>query len=528
MNYDKTLGAGGTFITDIAPSGAGTVSNKVFEDGIVLVSCDTDATSLVVSVLSFTGLTHLIPRVTVNGVSVTNFTLNTDKRYAGSAIIPIGTGVVTVAVSHEDGGYYESTVTVVAGPVVTAFNLTGGYPGSQTELKSGDAYGITFTADTPINRYEIDNYEAAQAAAADVVPGTGPFSASILVANRGSGTQANQRVRLRCRGTNGIWGNWILTDVYGVGDGSAYVQLNNDVPVVSFGTITYPASQGALKNSETATVANTVTFPSGTGTVLYSSPNGDLSVANTTTYETSKTVTRIAGSYNIATTNIRLVATKTSNAATATANGVVKIANTACTLAVTEPAARLRSGGNNGTSAQNHVITITASQQLYSAPTLVAPVGTWQGAAFAGSGTTWTRSLQIHDNDTKGVQAWGAISGTNLAGLVTTAITGDGNYTVGGFVFRTFYVAAWPNREATIGTRVSDTSKLRCTNLSKGTTGTLNFTFMSSVADQVDMYTITDPSNVYNATGNTWRNNDLGNAVSNTTGLLQVELEELV
>lgn len=527
MNYDKTLGAGGTFITDIAPSGSGTVSNKVFEDGIVLVSCDTDATSLVVSVLSFTGLTHLIPRVTVNGVSVTNFVLNADKRYAGSAVIPIGTGTVTVAVAHEDGGYYESTVTVISGPTLTDLRFTGSYPGAQTELKSGDTFGITFTADMSIDYVEVYNFEAAQFYTGALTPGAGPFNMNVTIAGRGAGTFANQRVRVRCRGSNGIWGAAYTSDAFGSGDASAYVQLNNDVPVVSIGAITYPASQGALKDSETATVANTVTFPSGVGTVLYSSPNSDLSVANTTTYETSKTVTRIAGNYNISTNNFRIVATKTTNAATTTSNAIVKIAHVAATLAITEPAARLRSGGNAGTSAQNHVITITASQQLYAAPTLVAPVGAWQGGAFAGGPTAWTRSLQIHDNDTKGTHAWGAISGTNLAGIVTTAITGDGNYTVGGFVFRTFYVAAWPNREASIGTRVSDTSKLRCTNLSKGTTGTLNFTFMSSVADQVDMYTITDPSSVYNASGNLWRNNDLGNAVSNTTGLLQIELEEL-
>lgn len=528
MNYDKIVGAGGTFITDIAASGGGTVSNKVFEDGIVLVSCDTDATALTVSVLSFTGLTHLIPRVTVNGVLITNFVLNADKRYAGSAVISIGTGTVTVAVSHEDGGYYESTVSVIAGPTLSDLRFTGSYPGAQTELKSGDTFGITFTADMSINYVEVYNFEAAQYYTGALTPGAGPFNMNVTIAGRGAGTFANQRVRVRCRGSNGIWGAAFTSDSFGSGDGSAYVQLNNDVPSVSIGTITYPASQGALKDSETAAVANTVSFPSGVGTVLYSSPNSDLSVSNTTTYEASKTVTRIAGTYNISTTNFRIVATKTSNAATTTANGVVFIAHAACTLAVTEAAARLRSGGNAGTTAQNHVITITASQRLYAAPTLVAPVGTWQGAGFVTGPTVWTRSLQIHDDDAKGVQTWGAISGVNLAGIETTAITGNGTYEIGGFVFRSFYITAWPNREGAIGTRVVDTTKLRCSNLSKGISGSLNCTFKNSTVDEVDKFTITDPTTVYNATGNLWYNNDLLNAVSNTTGLTLVELEETV
>ena len=136
--------------------------------------------------------------------------------------------------------------------------------------------------------------------------------------------------------------------------------------------------------------------------------------------------------------------------------------------------------------------------------------------------------MQIHDDDTKGTHAWGAILGTNLAGIPTTTITGSSDYTVGGFVFRTFFIAAYPNREGAIGTRVVDTAKLRCTNLSKGSSGSLNFTFVGSVADQVDTYTITDPTLTYNANGNLWYNRDLANAVSNSTGLMQIELEELV
>jgi len=524
MKANSQPPAAGVFITDIAPTGAGTVANKILEDGLVLVSCESDTLLVTVSVIAFSGSSHLIPRVTVNGYSVANFVLNGQNRWAGSVAI---TGDVSIVAVHEDGAQYETVMAPAAGPVLSAFNLTGGYPGTQTELKNNDVFSVSFISNVNVNRYEIANFEAAQAKAEDVTPGLS-FTKTIAIANRGAGTFANQRVRIRCRGTNGIWGEWINTDVFGSGDGSAFVQLNNDAPVVSVGVITYPASQGALKNSETATVANTVTFPSGVGTVLYSSPNGDLYVDNTTTYEAGKIVTRIAGNYNISTNNFRVVATKTSNGAITTANGVVFIAHAACTLSITEPATRLRSGGNSGTAAQNHVITVTASQRLYAAPTLEAPVGAWQGAGFAGGPTVWTRSLQIHDDDTKGTHAWGAIEGVNLAGVPTTAITGNADYVVGGFVFRTFFIAAYPNREGAIGTRVVDTAKLRCTNLSKGASGSLNFTFVTGVADQVDTYTITDPTLTYNASGNLWYNRDLANAVSNSTGLMQIELEELV
>jgi hypothetical protein len=92
------------------------------------------------------------------------------------------------------------------------------------------------------------------------------------------------------------------------------------------------------------------------------------------------------------------------------------------------------------------VITITSSQNLYAAPTLdPGAYGTWQGAGFTGTTTVWTRSLQVHDNDIKGTYAWGSISATNLAGKVTSAITGDSDYILGGFVSRVITLDAYSN-----------------------------------------------------------------------------------
>ena len=520
---------GGVYITDIAPTASGTVSNKVFEDDIVLKTCDSDTLYVTVSVLSISGPSHLIPRVTVNGTSVDNFALNAQMRYEGSCdIVLTDAAEISVLAYQTDGGKSNVIMTKVTGPTISNFTLTGGYPGSQTELKSGDTYGITFSTDKDINLFEISDFEAATSDT-QVLSGQGPHNTSITIANRGVGTISNQRVKIRCRGTNGIWGDWKLSDVDGVGDGSAYVQLNNDAPVISSiaqGNITYPNTQAALKNSETAIVNHTITLNSGSFTVSYTSQNNDISIANDTVYETAKVVTRINGTYNISTNNLLITATKTSNGYTTTRAAIVYIAHAACTLAVTESSTRLRSGGNSGTSAQNHKITITASQRLLSAPSLVAPVGTWQGGGFSGTTTVWTRYLQIHDDDAKGVQNWGSISGTNLAGIETTAITGNTTYEVGGFVIRTLTVAAWPNRETSIGTQVSNTAKLSCTNNSKGVGYIV--TFQASTTDTVDKFTITEPTTVYNATGNILYNCDRVNAIANGAGTATFTIEEIV
>jgi len=203
-------------------------------------------------------------------------------------------------------------------------------------------------------------------------------------------------------------------------------------------------------------------------------------------------------------------------------------ANPIFQVSVVVPQARLRSGGNAGTAVQNYVITIVSTQNLLYAPTLVAPYGTWLGAGFVGLTTTWTRTLAVHDDDLKGVHTWGAISATNYSSQTITTITGDDTYTLGGFVSRTLTVSAWPNREAAIGTAVSDTSKLRCTNLSVGYSGSLNFSYKNSVVNENYKYTITNPSGVANAAGNLFYNCDLINSVSNVSGTAQIEIEEVV
>jgi len=185
------------------------------------------------------------------------------------------------------------------------------------------------------------------------------------------------------------------------------------------------------------------------------------------------------------------------------------------------PYSRLRSS-SAGT---NYTITLSSTQNLYSAPSLsrlAASRGTWQGSGFAGSGTSWTRSLQVLDSDVKDTYTFGGLTATNLAGKVVNTITSGNNYILGGFVSRTITIARWPNREGSIGTRVSDTSKLLCQNNSKGVG--YYITYQTSTADAVDKYTITQPTTVFNAAGNLWYNRDLANAVSNVLGLATVTI----
>jgi hypothetical protein len=301
------------------------------------------------------------------------------------------------------------------------------------------------------------------------------------------------------------------------------VTLNNLYPTVTFGAKTYPASQQALKGSESASVAVTL---SNLDTVLFDSPNGDLTVTAPTVIAASKTVTRAAGSYNVATNNLRCTATRTANGAATVAQTVVAIANAAPVVTVTSPAARLRSGGADGTTVQAYTITLTADQQLLNAPTLNAAAGggTFAGV-WAGGPSLWTRSLSVNDSDTKGSYSFTGLVATGLSGLAQNSISGSAAYVLGGFVPRDLTFSVPFSQTVSMGVAVSDPTKLQATQFTAtGVTPILN-PVQGNTSDLANTFTVltvgTNPTTVF------W--NDATAASTNSSGTAQIlGLEEVV
>ena len=190
-------------------------------------------------------------------------------------------------------------------------------------------------------------------------------------------------------------------------------------------------------------------------TIQYSTPLSELSLSNPTTFEATKIVTRIAGTYNVTNDNLQISANRSANDATTAVSAIIQIADADPVIAVTEPAARLISSP----AGTDHEITISSDQIVGSvslAP--AASTGTFQGSWVTGDGgETWTRDLRVVDTDIKGVHNWGALSVTNLAGKVVTTITGDDTYTLGGFSERDIFFAAFAN-ESPLGVNVSNVS----------------------------------------------------------------------
>jgi hypothetical protein len=441
-----TIGGGGgvngsVFITDMTPQSSGNVGAKVFSsNNVVLDECTTDTQLVVVSVLALPGNTNYNPVVRINGVQVILTPQSDAPLFRGTINIDLlnATGLTVI---HEDGAEHSIVIVQDTPPQVLAANFTGGYPSTQTELKENDTFDFYVESDVPIINIQLDNFEAYKLMTSGVTSGTA-HTITGIIANRGN-TAQDQRGRVRVQKSTGGWSDWFTTTI-GV-DGTDHVVLNDLHPTITFGTITYPTLQSALKNSETATVNNTV---SDFDTIMYSSPNSELSITDPEDYLLNKIVQRIAGSYNITANNLRIVANRAANNATTTNNTVVWIAHDDQVITVTSPA-RLRSGGNDGTSGTpanyTHTITIGSTQRLASLPTLVAPVGNWQNAGFTGNVgfTSFTRPLQILDSMAKGTYSWGTLSTTNLAGKVVSTITTGTQYELGGFVSRQIPLAAF-------------------------------------------------------------------------------------
>lgn len=521
----KSAGGGAVFVVGVAPqSGTDNVGEFVYaDDDKSIVTCASTTQSVRVTLLALTGHSRYRPKVTLNGQAV-ELSEKTDAPLFEAVVdVTLGDDNRLVA-EHEDGAVWETQVLMDEPPVIQSAVFTGGYPSGQTELKENDLVTVQVVVDSPVVGYEIENSAALKAAFSSVTPTDNLIIPALSVANRGTSTTVHG-FRVRVQKANGAWSAWFDSASVGSTDGVHRMRLNNQYPVITFGAIAYPAGQEALKGTQGATVNHTVTH---FDTINYAS--SQLTITNSNSYEAAKTVVRNTGSYNVSSNNFNITATRSANGAVSQQGIVVKIADALPAITLTTPATRLRSGGNAGTSAQLHTITLTSTQALLEAPTLNAPEGTWADPAFTPNAarTVWTRRLRVHDDDAKGTFSWNSLVAKGLSGELQTTISNGTDYTLGGFVFRTLTVPAFPNREVVIGTEVVNVAKLRCSNLSKGASGSLNVSYQADVTNAVDRFTITGPSGVANPNGTLWYNADGGNASSNTAGTMQIELEEVV
>jgi hypothetical protein len=517
-----TIGGGGSgfiYFEDVVVSG-GTASNKIYQD---------PPNNTILEVVTVSSLTFDVfvrssfPIVKINGIQST-LIRSPDGEYVGSATVNItGAGSVE-AIAVNPMGINASNASIYVNvelpPSITSLSFTGDYPVTQTELKENDSFSLSIVSNKIFDQVEILAFGAAKSSIISVTPGT-IATVSISAANQGN---TPQLLAARARVRDVLTSAWSLTRDTNADSGVVeklnLVKLNNLHPSIVLGSIVYPPSQGALKNSESATVGNTI---SDFNTVLYDSPNGELTIANPSIPQDPKTCTRLSGTYNVSTSNFRITATRNANGSITSQLAVVNIANSAASVSISTPAARLRSGGNNGTVAQDHTITIISDQQLLNAPSVTAPAGTFQGV-WVGGPDVWTRVLRVNDNDSKGVFSFSSLVATNLAGLITNVITGSSNYTLGGFVQRSLTFSPF-SQNTTLNVNVVDYSKLKANIFTATNQSAIKMTTQGDVSNSSNHFTVltlgTNPTTLF------W--NDQTAAATNSSGTAQItNVEEVV
>lgn len=522
--------SGAVFITDITPQVAtDNVGEKIkSEDGYSLKSCSTTSNKVTVVVTGITGHTNYKPKITVAGSVVTLVGKQDSPLWTGQVNITLPAvsddGFIHIEARHEDGATNETLVKFDTAPVLSEAVFVEGYPVGQTELKAGDMFNVKFTADIDVIACEIEDSGAFVYTKGSFAAAKTKILTGIVVADRGN-VVSTQGFRIRVQKSTGSWSNWYDSKSVGSVDGVNTVKLNNLKPTITFGTVVYPGTQQALRYADKATVNHTIT---NFDTVDYTS--SVLTVTLPTAFEAAKVVSSSTGDYNMSTKNLTVKAVRKANGGSTTNSVVVATANGSPIVEATFPAARLRSGGKNGTAVQRHTVKLTSDQILISTPSVNAPEGTWAPEDWVSDASklVWTRVLLISDDNAKGQFNLNSLKATGPSGEVSTALSGIPTYTIGGFVFRSIKVAAWPNREADIGTKVTDPTKLRCSNLGKGSSGSLNFGYQANLNNTVNKFTITGPTGVLNNAGNLWYNLDSANATSNTGGILTIEIEEVV
>ena len=496
-------GGSGIFVLDVVPTSTGIISGKEYEEGTVPVDINlTRAKSDTNSIRVVVGMNgdgdSYSPTATINGTSVVLSETTTKRWFVGYADINIIPGDNYVLAEASTGSTDSCWVELMGrGPNVLSATF-GAYPNDQTELKDGDVVSISITTEAEAN--EVTILAAGASKYTVILPVSGGVASGNVTA---SGLSGSQTVTLVAKNDFGTAGDNFTTSA---------LNLNQTHPTLSAISFTYPVGQEAFGADQAGTLSMTA---SNFDTIEYTSSH--FTIDDPTVYNTTKNITNAHTGYVHSGTNVTVTAIRTANGAVSTQTGLGVIATIAPTAAISivgNPTRLMSSVTGN-----DYTVVITPNQILASAPDLDASVGTWQGS-WALVSNTWRRDLRITDDDPRGAGFFSNLEVTGKSNLVGNNITAGENYTVGGFINRNVTFPAF-QRGAFIGTNVVDQTKTTAQ-----VVGGNVLTRYEDADVRQNGYYIGDSSYNYNATGSYVCLSDSAFAGANTTGELQVSIQE--
>lgn len=545
LNFEN-VGKGGGFvcITNVEPAeeGENTYKSETSSDGLVVDEIVVTNRHVIVTVLAITGSDSLKPAwVRVNGQDVALSMHTTENLWTGT--IELADCGTLITAEHAEGSTDECVVVYHPRPTVTSVVFVGDYPAvGQTHYHYNQDVAIQIQSSSAIFGAEILNVNSFDALQPQsYLSESNDFTVNTTIQVVGKTSYSNDGpssggVWVRVRDQYGAWSDPIFSNASNNSvDHVNIIYLDSDEPQIVVNSITYPIGQEAIKNNEQAEIIYSYDY---TESLSVTALNAELTINTPSPVVGGQIlVERASGDYNISNNNVRITGIKTSNDTSAYVDTCVYIANIApiITLTGVHTGSRLRSGGNNGTSAQNYQVVINSDQRLLNTPTLTPAasagtfIGAWSSANF-GDGQVFGRNIQIHDSITRGTYSFTLSDANNLAGISTTTITSGDSYTIGGFVSRSGTFDAGVAYDD-IGVNVSglnNATKLVVTISAVSGTYAANTTNINySSGNHIFTVVSTGSPTVFNATGNALRINEANTVGANTTGLLPYTIEEL-
>jgi len=510
---------GSIMIKDVVPQDEDNeeVSSKTWIDvsgQTALETCTTSTLDVIISI------TSSFPMCKINDTTIELDEATDEGHYEKDINFTLPAGATDISVNlllpnDTLGAGYTTTVDIVAGPTLLTLHFTGGYPGSQTEMKVGDTFQITGTTDVPCVAARVLDFGACTAAVQGF-PSANTFVITATIDTTGY-TPVALAAKVQARNADGAYGPVAVTTLNGGAvDGYNTIICNDTVPTFIDSDYTNDDNPGAtaFKGTEEGTQSTVV---ADYDTVLYSSATSDFTITDPNTYSVDKIITLTnPGDYNDSENNFKITANRAANDATEVFEKIIEVADTAPILTVTQPAASLRSEGT-------YTITVTSDQNLNGAPDLnIAVGGTWQGGGFAGSDKIWTRDLLIEHDDARGTTAWTQVSPAENNAGVGASITGDN--IIGGFLEMeiTFnHDPAWNLEPLENLSEVVDVTNLICEDNAGHA-----LAYQAGVGDNPYTFTITDAGGTPDVNGNYLRWTDLDAVGANTTGTAYLKIEE--
>jgi len=481
--------------------------NTIIENSIIeSVLTDTNILSVEIAVESND---MYIPTVTINGIAVQLQLIDGDNRKFKGTIHDINFENETQIIARSsNGGNYIAEINFNDEFISFLSCSILSVPSNQTTFKENDEIIIIGKLSNPgyVSIVEYGPFKFSDYVRTDQ---DSNFQITGVVNN----SNGNLNVRLKCKSELGTEGEDKITDII-IPIENINIQLDNPY-------IEYPLGQNAIKGQEFAylNITSSESYPESDYLVEYISLDSSISFFSPNKFENKKKFYSLINSNLESNDNIVLRITKKSNKFSKEIIIGVNIENMSANIQFVG-ASILDSGDGE----KIHHFSIISDIELKTFGRLnsldsyditIYPILQPQGFT-----KTFEFDIKIKDISKRGVYTLNYEYVTASGETFQTKFV----FTVAGFNERILTFSKWPVRQAIFGIEVFDTTKLKVINLSKS----VEMQYQNHITNEIDRFCIVDIYNNPDLKGKVLYNCDINNAVSNTTGELQISIQEII